>query len=351
MGMGQAPGTMEAALRSSGVSPSSGPRAHVSIILRARVPTRCSAGALSFSLTDQGVACPPCFALGVVDPDTKEQPCSWLVPLCPWDGCLLDWRHGGLCGGGRGAGRVLGCGCKGPGQECAHLTPCRGRGGLGGATRGGGGCFLNRLCFRAVLGLWRVCGSVWGPCGSHLSSLSPMSQLMGRCRCVILSQGPRFPRPLCPRHPRLCPLSALLWGVQPSPYVCLSAHLWPVWPPSPGSVPSGPFSAGVLRLEHLLCPSPSLFSPSLSLSCGGFQVCPGSQLVVTPASAWPADCWAGAVGFVMHMFKSLERLQGKCSASHIVLGSSVTWMNLRICPHLLFMTLSVSSDHLPCPSQ
>lgn len=99
------------------------------------------------------------------------------------------------------------------------------------------------------------------------------------------------------------------------------------------------------------CVPPHPSSPHLSLSRGGFQVCPGSQLVVTPASAWPADCWAGAVGFVMHMFKSLERLQGKCSASHILLGSSVTWMNLRICPHLLFMTLSVSSDHLPCPSQ
>lgn len=132
---------------------------------------------------------------------------------------------------------------------------------------------------------------------------------------------------------------------------CLSSHLWL---PSPGSVPSGPFSAGVMRGLSTFCVPPHPSSPHLSLSAlsrGGFQVCPGSRLVVTPASTWPADCWAGAVGFVMHMFKSLERLKGKCSESHILLSLSVTWMNLRICPHLLFMTLSVSSDRLPCPSQ
>lgn len=52
----------------------------------------------------------------------------------------------------------------------------------------------------------------------------------------------------------------------------------------------------------------------------------------------------------MHVFKSVESCR-ESAASHILLGSSVTWLNLRICPHLLFMTPSVSSDRLPCLSQ
>lgn len=121
--------------RSSGFSPSSGPRAHVSIIFRARAPALCSAGAPSFSLTGQGLAWPPCSALG------SSRASAWR-PLCPWDGCLLDWRHGECCGGGRGAGRVLGCRCKGPGQECAHLALCRGRGGVRGCCQRWWGLFF-----------------------------------------------------------------------------------------------------------------------------------------------------------------------------------------------------------------
>lgn len=275
--------------RSSGVSPSSGPRVHVSIIFRACVPSPCSAGAPSFSLARVSPGL-PALLWGLWTPTPRSSCAPAWRPLCPWDGCLLDWWHGECSGGGRGAGRVLGCGCKGPGQECAHLAPCRGRGGLGGAARGGGGCFLKRLLFqsnvRFIASLWVSLGSPW--------VTPPLSVTHIAADGLVLVHRPQpgsaFPPSSLPQSPGLCQSPALLWEYSHS---CMCTCLL-VCGPCGRLAPAPCLQLSLLTrryasFERLLCPSPiPLFHiPLLALSCGGFQVCPGSELLVTPASPWP----------------------------------------------------------------
>lgn len=107
MGLGQAQGTMEAALqvirRLPVIWPQS-PRFH-------HFQGLCPRPVLSWGsifLSGQGVAWPPCSALGIVDPDAKEQLCSCLVPtvslgrvpagLVAWR--VLWWRPRGWVGAG-----------------------------------------------------------------------------------------------------------------------------------------------------------------------------------------------------------------------------------------------------------
>lgn len=168
---------------------------------------------------------PPCSALG------SSRASAWR-PLCPWDGCLLDWRHGECCGGGRGLGRVLGCRCRSWAGSVPtwHYVEERGVRVLPEVV----GVVFSRLLFqsgvRLMASLWISLGSLWVT--PQLSVARAAAD--GRCWCIVLSQGRCFI--LCPRPPGSASPAPV--GVQPFLYVYLPSHLWPVWPPSPGSMPS-----------------------------------------------------------------------------------------------------------------
>lgn len=312
--------------RSSGVSPSSGPRVHVSIIFRACVPSPCSAGAPSFSLARVSPGL-PALLWGLWTPTPRSSCAPAWRPLCPWDGCLLDWWHGECSGGGRGAGRVLGCGCKGPGQECAHLAPCRGRGGLGGAARGGGGCFLKRLLFqsnvRFIASLWVSLGSPW--------VTPPLSVTHIAADGLVLVHRPQpgsaFPSSSLPQAPGLCQSPALLWEYSHS---CMCTCLL-VCGPCGRLAPAPCLQLSLLTRRYasferlfLSLPDPSFPHPSLSSQLWGLSSVPRERAVghSSKPMAWPhpflmssnpaptmeapAACWNGAEGFDMHVFKSVE---------------------------------------------
>ena len=133
--------------------------------------------------------------------------------------------------------------------------------------------------------LWISLGSLWVTPQFTVTHVAPDGPVL-----VCHPQpGSALPPSSLPQAPQALPVSALLWGVQPSPYVFLSAHLWPVWPPSPGSAFLSLLSRRYAGMSTFCVPPRSLFSPSLSLSSQpwGFSSVPRE-----PAGGHSSKCMA-----------------------------------------------------------